>query len=466
MRSIIDAGKVEDPSQIAFLYPSLKSPQVGRMIEALEQVGLQVYAPRAGKFLEVPEATDVFGVFLQILGKPKRGDFPGHDYHEFHNWLDGAEARGKELVGEDKELKGLVRNRQEDIRRAIEDRQGLFKVISRANWDLNSPYRPDVMKRRIHEAAGISDKARRSIASARFERFVRAREALGRPFTLEYVVTRASSIDWTVLELFYQISAFDHFRRMFDLAERGKDEGPICNLSLVSQYLARFQEEYVGFITAEVLEGGRLQQLLYGSFLYSIFRLGESEYEDAEDPFPRGRIPFLTIHQAKGLEFPVVVLGNPRKKTLEAQPVEKLVRPLLRRQGEPIDRVGTFDAMRLFYVAISRAQNLLVIPHFKGQGQSQFWPFKEVLDEDPPRISDLDVEKLPSARLAEGAPPRTYSFTADYLLYRRCARQYMIFRKYDFAPSTTQTQFFGSLVHQTLDDLHQHLIALRGGNDG
>lgn len=37
----------------------------------------------------------------------------------------------------------------------------------------------------------------------------------------------------------------------------------------------------------------------------------------------------------------------------------------------------------------------------------------------------------------------------------------MIFRKYGFVPSRSQTMFFGSLVHQTLDDLHQFLIARR-----
>ena len=396
----------------------------------------------------------------------EKGDFPGADYHVFYDWLDAADARGRELVAEDNELKAFVRTRQEDIRRAVADRKTLLDVISLAKWELDSPYNPGMMKRRLQDAAGLSAKAERSIASPRFEGFVRAREAQGRPFSLEYVVTRASSIDWTVLELFYQICAFDHFRRMFDLAEHGKDEGPICNLSLVSQYLVRFQEEYIGFIRAGDLEGGKLPRLFFGSFLYAIFRLGESEYEDAEDPFPRGRIPFLTIHQSKGLEFPIVVLGNPRKDHLDAQPVEMLVRPLISRQGEPIEKVGEFDAMRLFYVALSRAQNLLVLPHFRGPGQNQFSPLKQMLDEDLPRIADLDVSRLPPAREAEGAAPRTYSFTADYLLYKRCARQYMIFRKYDFAPSTTQTQFFGSLVHQTLDDLHQHLIGLRGQHGG
>jgi DNA helicase-2/ATP-dependent DNA helicase PcrA len=57
--------------------------------------------------------------------------------------------------------------------------------------------------------------------------------------------------------------------------------------------------------------------------------------------------------------------------------------------------------------------------------------------------------------------PRTYSYTADYLTFQKCPRQYMVFRKYGFVPSRSQMQFFGSLVHQTIEDLHQHLIAKR-----
>jgi len=35
----------------------------------------------------------------------------------------------------------------------------------------------------------------------------------------------------------------------------------------------------------------------------------------------------------------------------------------------------------------------------------------------------------------------------------------MIFRKYGFEAARTQTEFFGSVVHRTLDDLHNFLIA-------
>jgi DNA helicase-2/ATP-dependent DNA helicase PcrA len=37
----------------------------------------------------------------------------------------------------------------------------------------------------------------------------------------------------------------------------------------------------------------------------------------------------------------------------------------------------------------------------------------------------------------------------------------MIFTKYGFVPSRSQTMFFGSLVHQTIEDLHHLLITER-----
>ena len=74
------------------------------------------------------------------------------------------------------------------------------------------------------------------------ERLIRKRAEEGRPFSLHYVITTATSVDWSVLDLFYQAMAFDHFKAMFDMAETGIDEGPARNLALISQYLARFTD--------------------------------------------------------------------------------------------------------------------------------------------------------------------------------------------------------------------------------
>ncbi len=468
VKRLLDAGKVENANQIAFLFPSLKSPMVGRMKDALEApgIGLRVYAPRAGTFLEVPESVALFGLFLRVFGRPARGDFRGEEYENYHLWLDRTEAEGERLCREDRRLDAYVRDRQTEIAQAVTDYQALVQVAERQNLPLDQFYEPRRMKRSLYDTSRLSETARRKLGSPYFEKVIERRIADGRPFSLSYILSSMTALDWGVLDLFYRLCGFEAFRAMLDLAEcggaYGEDEGPICNLGLISQYLARFMDEYGAIITAPLLQDDGMVRILFSAYLFALYRRGESEYEDAEDPFPKGRIPFLTIHQAKGLEFPVVVLGNARKDTHKGpQPVECLVHPLLDREGEPLERMAEFDAMRLFYVALSRAKNLLVIAHPRGRGQWVNPPFQALLDDRFPRIPQLDVASLPVARLEEADIPRSYSYTGDYLFYRRCPRQYMVFRKYGFVPSRSQTMMFGSLVHRTLDDLHQLLISRR-----
>jgi DNA helicase-2/ATP-dependent DNA helicase PcrA len=351
-----------------------------------------------------------------------------------------------------------VADLQTEITQVCQDYVILSQVVEQNSWDLSDPYQPAVMKARLSDAPSLSIRAKNLLVSRFFEKIAQQRLDDGQPFSLKYILNRATSVDWNVLDIFYRLCGFGHFKRIFDLVE--KDEGPVCNLSLISQYLARFMDEYGAMITAELLTDDRFQRLFIFSYLYALYRLGEAEYEDAEDPFPRGRIPFLTIHQSKGLEFPVVVLGNPRK-TARAQRIEEIVQPLLNRQGEPIEQSPKFDVMRMFYVALSRAKNLLILAHFSSQGNYVNEPFKTMLKNDVPRIPDFEVSSLPAAVLEESDLAKNYSYTADYLSYQKCPRQYMIFRKYGFVPTRSQTMFFGSLVHQTLEDLHQFLIARR-----
>jgi DNA helicase-2/ATP-dependent DNA helicase PcrA len=466
VRQLIDTKKVENANQIAFLFPSLKyrgvmNVHVRRMKDALEREGFRVYAPRAGRFLEVDEATALFGIFMHIFGRPPHGDYSSIDYDQFHSWIDRAYDLASTLMDADPQLARYVKDREDEINTAVTDYKSLLEIVTHHAWDQNAPYSISTMEPLLSTAPRLSDSAKKALTSAYFKKLVQARLEQGRPFSLDYILKRATSLDWSVLDLFYRICGFNHFRQMFELAERGEDEGPICNLGLLSQYLARFMDQYTPILTADYFVEDRFQHLFFLSYLFALFRRGESEYEDAEDPFPKGRVPFLTIHQSKGLEFPVVVLGNLRKDNRGPQKIETLVQPLVHREGEPLDKMTEFDTMRMFYVALSRAKNLVVLAHFKGQGNRINEPFRTLLDDRFPRIPNFDLDTVPVATLDNDAPPRNYSYTSDYLLYQKCPRQYMIFRKYGFVPSRSQTMMFGSLVHRTMDDLHQYLIAKR-----
>lgn len=464
VRRLIDEGRVSDPNQIAFLFPSLKSKPVERLTAALAGQGLKVYAPRAKRFLEADEPSAMFGLIGMMVGRPPRTEeFDRGEYREFHDWLDASHDQAQDLVKADPRLQKFVKDRQAELALIQKDFAVLKKVVEKAGWNPAGPYDQAIHKRPLATAAGLSDRARRALAASHLDRVADRSRQAGRPFTLRYVINRATSVDWGLLDTFYRLVGFDHFKAMFDLAESQKDEGPLCNLALTSQYLARYVDAFPSVLSASAFENGRMQNGFYHAFLFALFRLGEGEFEDAEDPFPKGRIPFLTVHQSKGLEFPVVVLGSVWPANRNPRAVERMVRPYLGQDAEPLDRMGDFDAMRMFYVAQSRAQNLLIIHHPKGVGQQIDRAFKPLLESTAvTRIPALDVATVPPAKPDETALARRYSYTADYLAYLRCPRQYMLFQKYGFAASRTQTMFFGSLVHQTIEDLHNHLIARRG----
>jgi DNA helicase-2/ATP-dependent DNA helicase PcrA len=170
----------------------------------------------------------------------------------------------------------------------------------------------------------------------------------------------------------------------------------------------------------------------------------------------------MTIHQAKGLEFPVVVVGSLSNQLSSAKGIDRDLRSFYHRPPfEPESRITLFDRMRLHYVAFSRPQKLLVLTaherpkdHFASiwQGLPQ-WPY-------------VEKELLAAQRFAfrERMPvKKSYSFTGDLRIYETCPRQYQFFREYDFTPSRSAVIFFGLLVHQTIEEIHR--IALDGKLD-
>lgn len=116
--------------------------------------------------------------------------------------------------------------------------------------------------------------------------------------------------------------------------------------------------------------------------------------------------------------------------------------------------------MRMFYVALSRAKQMTILPYFDRGKTNTSEEFLTIFEnENVPLLSSTDLNSLPESQLEDDDLGKNYSYTADYLSYKQCPRKYMIFKKYGFVPSRSQTMFFGSLVHQTIEDLHHLLIA-------
>ena len=78
---------------------------------------------------------------------------------------------------------------------------------------------------------------------------------------------------WNVLDSFYQCLSLEPLQQKIALAEHGGDEGPTCNLSLISQYLFRFQKMHdVAVITGNLYgaDGQNFRDKFFRDYLYGL----------------------------------------------------------------------------------------------------------------------------------------------------------------------------------------------------
>ena len=110
-----------------------------------------------------------------------------------------------------------------------------------------------------------------------------------------------------------------------------------------------------------------------------------------------------TIHQAKGREWDVVIVGSLGGPDLETDRVGRnLAEYCGTDDGEPRERIGDLDRARRHYVAFTRARSLLVLTA-SGEPQARF----RSLWEGAARWPGLDRESLARQRFgAAGAEPR------------------------------------------------------------
>ena len=260
------------------------------------------------------------------------------------------------------------------------------------------------------------------------------------------------ALDLRPADYFYQLLALEPFKSAVH------NENTARNLAIFSQLLNVFQSYYhYTVVTHKNREFLRLH--FFNSFLRLLYDGGINEYEDPDQPFPKGHVQVMTIHQAKGLEFPVVVVGSLSTKLSSPKQVDRDLGPFYHRPPfEPENRITLFDRMRLHYVAFSRPQKVLVLTAHE-QPKDHLRPIWDGL----PQWPYVQKELLAAQRfeVRERMPvKKTYSFTGDLKIYETCPRQYQFFREYDFTPSRSAVIFFGLLVHQTIEEIHR--IALDG----
>ncbi len=183
---------------------------------------------------------------------------------------------------------------------------------------------------------------------------------------------RSGGRNVTLAGLLYKLLAYEPFADDLADAEGGE------RLKALNLVLAEYESLY---------DDGqlRLAQSPFGDTVidkwtrynfYAIFiegiHDGLNDPEDDEVSVQDGAVNVMTIHQSKGLEFEVVIVLRPDKYPWEGDThiLEDVFDPFVTRPTKPPLRRSRAeraqeDAVRLFYVAHSRAKRLLVLAGYK-----------------------------------------------------------------------------------------------------
>ena len=183
------------------------------------------------------------------------------------------------------------------------------------------------------------------------------------------------SIGVNLLEIFYDLLNFPPLSEWIDDPEKSMRIGVVCQVldSYSNVPSASNTKNMLGFLYTSSNANQGISFNWRRNFYYSLLGIlaseGLNEAEDEIENFPRGKLPIMTIHQSKGLEFPIVFVyglsktkGNDESAILENEFMQFRTTPIsFSPSNFTLEQKVKQDQIRLFFVAYSRAQYALVI---------------------------------------------------------------------------------------------------------
>jgi len=199
--------------------------------------------------------------------------------------------------------------------------------------------------------------------------------------------------------------------------------------------------------------------------------LGESPLATDSDWTDINAVNILTVHSAKGLEFPVVFIVNlvgqrfPSMERHEQIPIpEVLIKEVL-----PVGDYHQEEERRLFYVGMTRAKEKLILTaadyYGEGKREKKLSPFifeslgdKNISGKPSNKQEQLSfLEYKPADAVAQGPMEK---IKIDYLSYSQietfqtCPMHYKLRYIYKVPTPPSPSQSFGTAMHATLKEFY------------
>jgi DNA helicase-2/ATP-dependent DNA helicase PcrA len=227
----------------------------------------------------------------------------------------------------------------------------------------------------------------------------------------------------------------------------------------------------------------------YLGYLDYSLEIGENPSVDQSMLVDYDAVNIMTVHSAKGLEFPVVFLVNlvserfPSRNISDKIPIpDKLVKEVVTAETDYDQHLQ--EERRLFYVGATRAEERLYLSAagFYSEGKRRKRPsifLNELLDRDirkefedlkedeavsfpVHRGSDLDIVDMKSL----GIKPVTRFSYSQLSTYERCPREYKYRYVLGLPTPVSAAASFGITVHSALKAYYEKIKAAKEGLEG
>lgn len=132
-----------------------------------------------------------------------------------------------------------------------------------------------------------------------------------------------------------------------------------------------------------------------------------------------------------------------------------------RNDFETEEDIKYYDFWRRYYVAYSRAESLLVLTTpivSSGRSQSPSKYFSSLWESITPYNEGMDFDEFDFRDEKKSELKQSYAFTTDISKYERCSVEYKMFRELGFSEIRVGSTLFGSLVHETIEDIHEAIL--------
>ena len=261
---------------------------------------------------------------------------------------------------------------------------------------------------------------------------------------------------------YYRLLRLIHIQNL-DLNDPA-DSARMGTLARFSQILADFEHvtrraRYVDEQGEKVFRGGQDRGIYFYQRLYNYLQYYALDaYEDfeGEDTFDLDAVDILTVHQSKGLEWPVVFLPSlvegrfPSRYSGQSQDwlIPEAVFPKASRQRYEGSET---EERRLFYVALTRAKDAVYLSRFRKK-TNKFKPSQfllEIVGADPDLADQLPLPPTftPSVESGEDLPTVSFSELASY---EGCPLKFRFSSSLGFQPQLVAELGYGRAIHHIL----------------